>query len=371
MLIKSKLSEVYHSLIAPEILSIAIPKERFANCDDCHHCIKAFNPRSTTKCCTYHPVLPNYMVGAILSSDNPLMEEGKRRVLQKISDKLGITPYGIIPPAAHHDTKTNRAKDQNLKEATKTNILLKCPFYHQGGCSIWQNRTENCSTFFCTSVGGKVGEDFWNSFHQYFISIEHKVAIHSLTRIGYPLDKLPTNYIEPDKLGLDDKEGHLNEDLYTLLWNKWKGNEIEFYKQCFQYSQELSSSEVNGFLEPKDKLLEETVKVKANEFNKVRIPEYLIFDASKIQQAKDSLSYEYKISPKNILKMKQTLGDKASLYISESDKLIINPLEYILLKMFDGKTPSYNVIRKAQEVRSNLTNLIICLMSDGVLKVAN
>src|SRR4051812_26313941 len=70
-----------------------------ATCDNCAMCDKGepspvpmeyFKPE--LKCCTYHPQLPNYLVGAILADSSPDMEEGKKRIREQIAARSGATP---------------------------------------------------------------------------------------------------------------------------------------------------------------------------------------------------------------------------------------------------------------------------------------
>jgi len=78
--------------------------ETRATCDDCAMCDKSGKPSSEgegletaffqpdLKCCTYHPTLPNYLVGAVLSDASPELDGGKRRIRGKIAARIGVTP---------------------------------------------------------------------------------------------------------------------------------------------------------------------------------------------------------------------------------------------------------------------------------------
>ena len=80
------------------ILEQEIPTENFANCQDCHLCKTQKTTQYLSKCCTYHPRLPNYIVGGILSDEDDSMIEGRIVLTRKLKIELGVTPYGINAP---------------------------------------------------------------------------------------------------------------------------------------------------------------------------------------------------------------------------------------------------------------------------------
>src|ERR1044071_2985933 len=74
---------------AAALLSAPIPRETEATCDDC--AMVSSDPetiafRHDTKCCTFTPVLPNFLVGAVL--DEPSIEA-------RIATGLAVSPLGL------------------------------------------------------------------------------------------------------------------------------------------------------------------------------------------------------------------------------------------------------------------------------------
>lgn len=71
-----------------ELLEGVIPRESRATCNNCAMCSQPgaesgpreryFDP--TIKCCTYIPVLPNFLVGRILTDDDPAARPGRLAV---------------------------------------------------------------------------------------------------------------------------------------------------------------------------------------------------------------------------------------------------------------------------------------------------
>lgn len=104
----------FYARFLPDLFQRDITDEAKATCDSCAMCEancqnavssidgkqRLFRP--DTKCCTYHPRLPNYLVGAILSDQSPEMAEGRRRLEERIRSRIGITPHWLRPPAKYN-----------------------------------------------------------------------------------------------------------------------------------------------------------------------------------------------------------------------------------------------------------------------------
>src|SRR5947208_9693702 len=90
---------------ASQFLSGAIPAETEATCSDCAMLcgtpVKAqpaaaapfFDP--STKCCTYLPVLPNFLVGRMLTDDSPEFTRGRVTLEARLAEGIAVTPLGI------------------------------------------------------------------------------------------------------------------------------------------------------------------------------------------------------------------------------------------------------------------------------------
>src|SRR4051812_31514765 len=81
-----------HRRLLPVLFDRPAIRESRATCSDCAMCSKGGSPapgvlsfRPDTKCCTYEPTLPNFLVGAILADTSPEMAEGRRRIRAHIA----------------------------------------------------------------------------------------------------------------------------------------------------------------------------------------------------------------------------------------------------------------------------------------------
>jgi hypothetical protein len=88
--------------LAPELLTPAFAGEPRSDCENCVMLCErpdlppapwAFNPQ--TRCCTYHPKLPNFLVGGALLAGG----ESRRVVTERLQNPDGVSPWGIVAPA--------------------------------------------------------------------------------------------------------------------------------------------------------------------------------------------------------------------------------------------------------------------------------
>lgn len=239
--LRSVLPPVYKDLLSPELDKPAVIEKR-ATCDDCEMCDKGTMPpdveaiyfRPDTKCCTYHPSLPNYLVGAILRDGSPEMEEGRRRVRARIASRIGVTPSCVTAPPKYL-LLYRAAKGTAFGRST----ALRCPYLtEEGRCSIWRHRESICTTFFCKYDAGEAGILFWRAFKSYLSLVEGTLAIWARKAIA-PDTKQPTD--DEKTITLEDLEDlPPKEATYTAMWGSWVGREEEFYIACYNKVRNLS-----------------------------------------------------------------------------------------------------------------------------------
>ncbi|MCB9642849.1 MAG: hypothetical protein H6728_07195 [Myxococcales bacterium] len=190
-----------------------------------------------TKCCTYHPSLPNYLVGGILQNTEAHLSEGSQRVLKKLEQQRGVNPYWLSPP----DKYVHIYRASRVKSFGRTETLL-CPYYEQssGNCSVWQYRDSVCSSFFCKHDAGEEGNLFWKAFARYLTSVESKLARYALRQVAPELEDETLNVkakktilLGPEEL--EERPPHPAE--YKAIWKDWVGREKDFFVQCYQVVQ--------------------------------------------------------------------------------------------------------------------------------------
>jgi hypothetical protein len=204
-----------------ELFKGPLPPERLATCSDCAKLTKpgalpdpdAYNP--DTKCCTYLPMLHNFLVGAMLDDESPDFASGKATVQARIDAGLAVTPLGLYATEeylARYDAGVRFGKD----------LSLRCPHYlhlEGGKCGVWRHRESTCSTWFCNYERGELGKDFWKrGVAPMLRAAELSLAQHCAAALG---------------AGESD-------------WGRWEGEPRALYRACAQLAAELSWAQVEA-----------------------------------------------------------------------------------------------------------------------------
>ena len=231
--LREALPRVYGSLL-PAFFDALAPEEPKATCHDCAMCPTAeptpevVHFRPDTKCCTYQPHLPNYLVGAILSDTEPAMAEGQRRVRAHIAGKVGVTARWLAP-SRKRSALFRAARDASFGRS----LTLRCPYYvdEAGGlCSIWRHRDSVCSTFFCKYAAGADGLAFGRALDAYLRGVERTLALHAVETLAPTLAEPRRPF---DQMSLEELEDRPPTDAdYASFWGEWQGREEAFYREA-------------------------------------------------------------------------------------------------------------------------------------------
>ncbi len=263
--IESSLPKFYKKFF-PVFFHQEIPEESFATCSNCAMICQDKNEfenvdqlrrkpfLASTKCCTYYPRLPNYLVGGLLSDNDPALKEGQIRIRQAIKRKIGITPYGVRPPGKY---------SLLYREGIDTfghSRYLRCPYYHieNGNCTIWKYREAVCSTYFCKTVAGMNGKMFWNALRIYLSSIEESLCEYVLLQMNFDSKDILSKFVSApfSKNGNNSKAGRLSieemddlppgENAYKDMWKNWVNKEEAFYKTTYEIVNALTRKDLEN-----------------------------------------------------------------------------------------------------------------------------
>jgi len=248
--------EVYKNFL-PDFLNNTIPEETLATCHDCAMCKKEGDPEvgmyfsPNLKCCTYHPNLPNYLIGGLLTDKSPEMDEGRRRIREKIKKKIAVTPYGIDAPKKYRLLSKNQRST-----AFGNNKLHICPYYEKssGNCTIWKFREATCSTWFCKYVAGTTGKKFWLITKEYFKDIQSNLIEYVMYKMGWDSEIILNSRKkenEVEELSAEDLDDlSPSNNVYQSIWGEWSGREEEFYKETFRIIETITPEQfeqISGF----------------------------------------------------------------------------------------------------------------------------
>ena len=229
--------ELYHPFL-PAFFHAELPRERSATCTDCAMLPSAENKyldfidtySAVSKCCTYYPEIPNFLVGAILAETDPARADGKNRIRSSIEKQIGLTPRGLDRPRKY-TLLAKRTHDFFGKSR-----LLICPFYQRekGGCTLWPYLTPTCRTWFCKYDRGQEGLEFWQALRGYWEHVQQTLVRYVLLEFGFPLETIFQSSQEAVPLTLEELDDRpLRPELYEDLWAEWIGREEDFFRQAY------------------------------------------------------------------------------------------------------------------------------------------
>ncbi|HEY7123769.1 MAG TPA: hypothetical protein VH540_07425 [Ktedonobacterales bacterium] len=250
-----------------QVLPGPIPAETQATCQQCVMCppqASATAPSSSdyfhpqTKCCTYLPRLPNFLVGRILADEKPEMQPGRASVEQRIRKGVAVTPLGLAADA--HFTLLYRAGRTATFGKSQT---LRCPHYleESGLCGIWRHREATCVTWFCKHVRGAVGMRFWHTLKRLLGLVEDSLAQWCVLQLEVGSEALSLLFLPKPSLDerptLDGEQLERTVDLerYQALWGAWVGREYDFYRASAALVEALTWEEIGLLCGPEFSIL--------------------------------------------------------------------------------------------------------------------
>jgi hypothetical protein len=192
-----------------------------------------FNPQ--TKCCTYIPTIPNFLVGQMLADQDPEQSSGRITVENRIRAGVAVTPLGLGQPTDFRILYGSSA--ESLFGQSRT---MRCPHYleAEGGlCGVWKNRAGLCATWHCKYVRGIVGQRFWSTLHKLLTAVEDSLSRWCVLKLDIGSEALrhlfPVAGRSKTKDKIDPRALDRVADLSDSrnLWGRWAGREQEFYRE--------------------------------------------------------------------------------------------------------------------------------------------
>jgi hypothetical protein len=292
-----------------EALGEPILSEPRADCANCVMCVDSkkpaandysFNPN--TKCCSYHPTLPNYLIGAAIADNDPNFSEAKAQFIRGVL-VAKISPMGISPP----DVTQLLFK---WKPFGKLERLL-CPFYmpQDGGlCAIWKYRNARCSTWFCKHSRGRVGFAFWNALDEMLTFVEQNLAARFIDDLQMNISEKPADWRE-------------------AIWGSWTYREHEFFLACWDKVQSLSWEQVLEIGGSELRLFAEKTKVALNQLHKAKELVPLRISNFKSEEVGDELVRIWSYSPFNPIDLPRKIVDVLASFDGRPLEIVLAELE--------------------------------------------
>jgi hypothetical protein len=340
-----KIPSIYHSLF-PELLDIAVPDEQIATCETCNLCRSTKSPYINTKCCAYHPHLANFLIGGVLSDGIESLAVGKERIQRQILARIGVTPYGIIPPVSYSVRQKEADSQEFWSRPHELMEAQRCPYYDRGHCTIWKYRENLCVTYFCSSIGGTAGKKFWKKVNKYLKMAETSLAQYAMLQLGWPAANIKTDAVTNADFNLEDEQGNVNEASYAALWGEWNGREEEFYKSCFEIIKTMNAVTFKKISGLSREILETAIRETRKDFHLNILPDILLLNPD--------IVYE-KVNEENI---RLIFGNSSA----EIGSLVLP-----LIRGFNGKRKTVDVFALGYNILLNISELVEELRVKGML----
>lgn len=259
MKLQLQLPQIYSTLLPREILEFE-PFEKKATCDSCAMSRPKYRGktpyRSDLKCCTFHPLLANYLVGAIFL--DPAAQEAQKILRDKILRREYALPIGMAAPLTYQVEFNNR----EIGDFGQREDWL-CPYYNKanGLCHVWKSRGVVCTTFFCKSSYGKTGLKFWDSLSNYLWYVELALLEEALVMLDFSPRQIMEllDYHNRHEASEEELTPVLEERKARELWNGYYEDQEGFYKKCFDIVANIDKKSFHEMLGEQGQSLEEDI----------------------------------------------------------------------------------------------------------------
>ncbi len=241
------------------------------------------------KCCSYHPDLPNYLVGGVLQDASARRDD----MAAAIARGIGVSPLGLAQPPA------SAAVYREAAAAFGTAHALRCPWYVPGGanasstaesaaepaasaaaitsgqCGIWRHRPAVCATYFCKFERGAVSQAFWTATKALLLELELEVSLWCATQLD-ATGGLP-NHRGRAQGGIStaDLDGGTDDASRRAQWGNWFGREAEFFVRCAELVATLGIDDVLVLAGPRLRVLADRLQAAHAALSSRVLPERL------------------------------------------------------------------------------------------------
>lgn len=137
--------------------------------------------KPTVKCCTFHPFLPSFTIGALIA-----LEKTPLSVIEEYLAESRLTPLGAFP----------RRPGKSICETGK-NQNDACLFLSKDGaarCTIRDFRPSTCAGYVCRSTSGLSGLKVWQDWELKLKRFEWTLAHETSFELGRTLDDVDVEF---------------------------------------------------------------------------------------------------------------------------------------------------------------------------------
>lgn len=263
MKIKYQVPRVYEQILPKDLLQMDLPETKAT----CSACIMA-RPKnqgrifyeSNLKCCTFHPFLPNYTIGAILTEPAQISAGALAAIQNKISKSEYSLPMGLVAPVGYQ-VEFNHRKENEFGQRDD----WLCPYYNRElqNCGIWRHRGAVCTSFHCQSSFGVRGQNYWAELSNYMTYVEMALMEEALVMLDFSPRQISDQleYLNRfEGTASEMKSSRMPLKKARQLWNGYFEDPETFYKKCFQIVSNLDKKAYRELIGEPGQRLEENLR---------------------------------------------------------------------------------------------------------------
>jgi hypothetical protein len=323
-----------------------------------------FNPE--TKCCTYFPYLPNFLVGNIFRDEDPAMAEGRAAFIKVYEEGSAvITPLGVDPPLSYQQ------KYSPMNPGFGEHLEMRCPYYleQKGGmCGIWKYRNSKCATWFCRYVKGQTGFEFWQSVDELLSTIQKGLSRWCMRQLDAGTAELQQAFAEPDitEPTVTNLTTAFQRQIFTSVsallnkmqdknalygwqqqtWGKWLGREVEYFKECSKLIDPLHWQDVLNIVRGKTGNLAEGTQQTFRKLRNRELPEVLRLNSYRRVDLDDQRSRVWSYNRNHPLDLPRKVADSLCHFDGRSKDEVLQTIHLkegfeldldLLQKLFDHR----------------------------------
>lgn len=265
MKLQYQIPPIYRSVF-PESLLELDPVETKATCENCAKSPGRTRSKETydkdLKCCTFHPWLPNFAVGALLR------EPSAPAILrEKIRTRDYSLPIGLAPSIRYQVEFNSRKKGEF---GNREDWL--CPYYDRDKkmCGVWRHRGAVCTSYYCKSDQGAAGKRFWRSLESYIFFLEMSYMEEALVHLDFSPRQISDllGYLNRTDGTVKEKSARsLPEKKARELWNGYYDDQELFFDKCLRVVESMTPAQSQELLGETGEFLLQSVLADARCFH--------------------------------------------------------------------------------------------------------
>jgi Fe-S-cluster containining protein len=217
---------IWRYMLPQAIADMTYPQERRATCLNCPRA-RFEGWRPDYRCCTYHPRVPNFLLGLALN------HPASSRIVHQLVDDGFILPEGMVSSPSQWAFYLSDTAEERFGKSEK----VLCPFLEKksGMCNLYAFRNSVCSTFFCFHDNGDKGERFWGSLQTLAQQVEMALGQWALTQQGFDVEEMMkriNGLAAKVERTSDPQTGAWTPAARKVIWGRHYGREIELLQGC-------------------------------------------------------------------------------------------------------------------------------------------